>query len=375
MSVQDTQAPGRASRLAVQVREVFEDVAGFDIQEEDDGANFIELGLDSLMLTQVALQLQKTFAVKITFRQLMGDCASLGRLVAALDAQLPAEPQPAAPAVLAAPAPAPVAAAAGYDWSDVDLSDVTVTIGQLVPRSGDFTFLGDAMRAGAELAAEQIAAAGGPTIEFQAEDIGPGDPEMSTAGARTLVADGVGVIQSSFGPATLAVVPIVEQSDTLLFQTAGATADQLEVSEQLWMGRPTATDPFPALADYNNGRLTGDWADAAVEDEELLAEAKRILATSETPGAEEWGIFDYDDFGDFKPEQFESLEVVARVARGGGRGTGRNARCGTARCRPHCFGRPRARAGGWRIVCRVRLSGLLATDRLSDHWPATRLRV
>src|SRR5690606_8140127 len=98
--------------LAVQVREVFEDVAGFDIQEEDDGANFIELGLDSLMLTQVALQLQKTFAVKITFRQLMGDCASLGRLVAALDAQLPAEPQPAAPAVVAAPAPAPVAAAA-----------------------------------------------------------------------------------------------------------------------------------------------------------------------------------------------------------------------------------------------------------------------
>ena len=145
---------------------------------------------------------------------------------------------------------ASIFAAAGYDWSDVDLSDVRITVGQLVPRSGDFTFLGDAMRAGAELAAEQIAAAGGPTIEFQAEDIGPGDPQMSTAGARTLVADGVGVIQSSFGPATLAVVPIVEQSGALLFQTAGATADQLEVSEQLWMGRPTATDPFPALADY-----------------------------------------------------------------------------------------------------------------------------
>ena len=50
MSVQDPQAcvvAGRASRLAGQVREVFEDVAGFDIQHEDDGANFIELGLDS----------------------------------------------------------------------------------------------------------------------------------------------------------------------------------------------------------------------------------------------------------------------------------------------------------------------------------------
>ncbi|MGY1409882.1 MULTISPECIES: aminotransferase class III-fold pyridoxal phosphate-dependent enzyme [unclassified Luteimonas] len=107
MSVQDRQAcvvANRATRLAGQVREVFEDVAGFDIQEEDDGANFIELGLDSLMLTQVALQLQKTFAVKISFRQLMGECASLERLVAALDTQLPPEPaQPVAQPVVAVP--------------------------------------------------------------------------------------------------------------------------------------------------------------------------------------------------------------------------------------------------------------------------------
>lgn len=139
---------------------------------------------------------------------------------------------------------------AGYDWTDLDLSDVTVEVGQLIPRSGDFSFLGDAMLGGAELAAEQIRAAGGPNLEFRTEDIGAGDPELSTAGARTLVSDGVPVIQSSFGPATLAVVPIVEQSGTLLFQTAGATADQLNVSDYLWMGRPTATDPFPALADY-----------------------------------------------------------------------------------------------------------------------------
>ncbi len=127
---------------------------------------------------------------------------------------------------------------------------MTVEVGQLIPRSGDFSFLGDAMLGGAELAAEQVLAAGGPNLEFRTEDIGAGDPELSTAGARTLVSDGVPVIQSSFGPATLAVVPIVEQSGTLLFQTAGATADQLNVSDYLWMGRPTATDPFPALADY-----------------------------------------------------------------------------------------------------------------------------
>ena len=91
----------RRSRLLVQLRDLFEDTAGFDLAHADTDANFIELGLDSLMLTQVALQLQKTFPVRITFRQLMGEYASPDRLTQGLDAQLPAE---AAPAPVAAPA-------------------------------------------------------------------------------------------------------------------------------------------------------------------------------------------------------------------------------------------------------------------------------
>ena len=108
----------RRPRLAAQLREVFEDVAGFELSESDGDANFIELGLDSLMLTQVALQLQKTFPVKITFRQLMGEYASLDRLAAGLDAQLPADPAqvhevavPAAAAVPATPVSLPPAPA------------------------------------------------------------------------------------------------------------------------------------------------------------------------------------------------------------------------------------------------------------------------
>ena len=108
--MQQALSGSRHARIAAQVREVFEDVAGFEIPDDGDGANFIELGLDSLMLTQVALQLQKTFAVPVTFRQLMGECASLQRLVGMLDAQLPAEPEapaaPATPQVAAAAAPA-----------------------------------------------------------------------------------------------------------------------------------------------------------------------------------------------------------------------------------------------------------------------------
>lgn len=99
-------AADRRPRLLAGVRDVFEDVAGFDLSDADGDANFIELGLDSLMLTQVALQLQKTFSLKVSFRQLMGEYGSLDRLVAGLDAELPPDPatatSPAAPVAMPA---------------------------------------------------------------------------------------------------------------------------------------------------------------------------------------------------------------------------------------------------------------------------------
>jgi glutamate-1-semialdehyde aminotransferase/acyl carrier protein len=100
-------ASGRRERLVGELRGLFENVAGFDMADADADTNFIELGLDSLMLTQVAVQLQKNFGVPVNFRQLMGDCASLDRLAGMLDAELPPETAPApvaaAPVAVAAP--------------------------------------------------------------------------------------------------------------------------------------------------------------------------------------------------------------------------------------------------------------------------------
>ncbi len=67
-------------------------------------ALFVELGLDSLALTQVATQMQKTFGVKVTFRQLMESYSSLDSLARHLDASMPPDAVP--PAAAAAPAPA-----------------------------------------------------------------------------------------------------------------------------------------------------------------------------------------------------------------------------------------------------------------------------
>ena len=79
------------------------------------------------------------------------------------------------------------------------------------------------------------------------------------------------------------------------------------LSPRIWVG---------SLADYNAGHLHGDWLDAAVEDDELVDAVQRILATSREPNAEEWGIFDYDNFGAYKPDEYEDLATVAAIARG-----------------------------------------------------------
>jgi branched-chain amino acid transport system substrate-binding protein len=144
------------------------------------------------------------------------------------------------------------AKAAGYDFSAVPgLSKVTVNVGQLLALTGAGAFFGQVMGTGSKLAAAQIREAGGPNIVFTALDNQTGSPDASVTGGRQLIsADHVAVIQSSFGASTLALIPLIDQSKTLTFNPAGATSDQLSKSPYLWMARPTATDSFPALADY-----------------------------------------------------------------------------------------------------------------------------
>jgi amino acid adenylation domain-containing protein len=102
----------RHSQLVQRLHVLFEDVSGIELEEADPSLSFVELGLDSLTLTQVALQLRNEFAVPVTFRQIMESYRSFGALAGYLDAQLPAE-EPAAviPEVLPQPQPQPLALA------------------------------------------------------------------------------------------------------------------------------------------------------------------------------------------------------------------------------------------------------------------------
>jgi amino acid adenylation domain-containing protein len=109
-SVISTATTMRKTTLLHRVQALLEDASGLDLAGTTPDMSFLEIGFDSLLLTQVALTLQREFGLPITFRQLNEEYATLDLLVTHLDRQLPADaPAPvAAPAVPVAPA-APVA--------------------------------------------------------------------------------------------------------------------------------------------------------------------------------------------------------------------------------------------------------------------------
>lgn len=95
----------RQERLLAEVRGLMQDLSGYDLSAVDASADLLELGLDSLLLTQAAQLIQRKFSVQISFRQLMEELSSLGAIASHLDALMP-------PDVKREPAPIPVASVA-----------------------------------------------------------------------------------------------------------------------------------------------------------------------------------------------------------------------------------------------------------------------
>ncbi|MCY7353288.1 MAG: amino acid adenylation domain-containing protein [Cytophagaceae bacterium] len=77
----------RKDSLLIKVKEILEDASGIEMEGVTPNMSFLEIGLDSLLLTQVALTLKKEFGLPITFRQLNEEYATLDRLVVYLDSK------------------------------------------------------------------------------------------------------------------------------------------------------------------------------------------------------------------------------------------------------------------------------------------------
>ena len=99
----------RADKLRTVLSAIFEELSGMDLSTADGSTTFLEMGFDSLFLTQVTQALLTKFGLRITFRQLLGDQSTMNALSEYVDSKLPAD-------VLSEPAPvatAPVATTFG----------------------------------------------------------------------------------------------------------------------------------------------------------------------------------------------------------------------------------------------------------------------
>ena len=85
----NTNQADRKPRLIARVKELLENASGIEMGGVNPAMSFIEIGLDSLLLTQVAIMLKKEFSIPVTFRQLNEDLGTIELLVGYLDIHLP----------------------------------------------------------------------------------------------------------------------------------------------------------------------------------------------------------------------------------------------------------------------------------------------
>ncbi|MEO6733666.1 MAG: amino acid adenylation domain-containing protein [Ferruginibacter sp.] len=88
----------RKDELIIKIKQLLEDASGIDTDNASVNMSFVEMGFDSLLLTQMTLTLKKEFGVPLTFRQLNEEYATLELLAKYLDEKLPVDKfQPVAP--------------------------------------------------------------------------------------------------------------------------------------------------------------------------------------------------------------------------------------------------------------------------------------
>lgn len=125
----------RLARLVREIQAQLLKISGIDVAAHPASTSFLDLGFDSLFLTQAGTALKKYFGIKITFRQLMEQLTSIEALARHLDAQLPPgqfEPEPPNPAAAAPAAPrAAVPLGTGRDELDARLDRIESSLARL----------------------------------------------------------------------------------------------------------------------------------------------------------------------------------------------------------------------------------------------------
>ncbi len=122
---------------------LFQDLSGIAVASYPPDSQFLEMGFDSLFLTQASLAIRRKFGVPVTIRQLMSEQSTLNGLVEYLDEQIPADQfiatPPAAPSPASVPSPSAGTTSSGSDSTAIDrvLKDQLDTMMRLMQQQMD----------------------------------------------------------------------------------------------------------------------------------------------------------------------------------------------------------------------------------------------
>lgn len=80
--------PVRKASIIEKIKLIIEDASGIEMADDNTVISFLEAGLDSLLLTQLALTLRKEFGIPVTFRQLQEESNTVDLLAEYIDKTL-----------------------------------------------------------------------------------------------------------------------------------------------------------------------------------------------------------------------------------------------------------------------------------------------
>lgn len=172
----------RVANIAEAIRAVLTDLSGIPVEELAGHTSYLELGFDSLLLTQVSKALANEFGIDLTLRDLMGHLATIDALVAHLDTTLPADRY--RPALVAAPAPQ-IAATPAPPVGRVPESVVQAPGANIVPMAAPMMrtnsdALESVIAQQLELMRQQISLLRGESVLPQAPAASPAPPSVPT---------------------------------------------------------------------------------------------------------------------------------------------------------------------------------------------------
>lgn len=171
IAVQPAEIAVKMSRIPIlesELKRILSDVSGLPADEMTTEDSFVDMGLDSLSLTQATLEIERVFGVRLRFRRLLEDLDAIGKLAVYLDGEIPANKFAPAPIVATVAAPAPVAPPAAAQ-PVLTASAVPVAMAHGVPTSmaplgADATAMSQLVQQQIQLMSQQLAVLSGQSM-------------------------------------------------------------------------------------------------------------------------------------------------------------------------------------------------------------------